>query len=123
MIPEFTDSELHYIRELLTKRFHKEVDIQLANCDLVLEPGMDVTVICPTILWHEEDTNFVVFKIGMFRFRTQFFYTPHEQYSTDIEEYSELGECVTAILNAQSNHKREKHLTNSEESGNSRQTI
>ena len=50
----------------------------------------------------------------MFRFRTQFFYTPHEQYSTDIEEYSELGECVTAILNARANHERKKHQNDSD---------
>jgi hypothetical protein len=122
VIPEFTDSELHYIRDLLTERYHKEVEIQLANCDLVLEPGTGETVPCPTVLWHEENTNFVVFKIGMFCFRTQFFYTPHEQYSTDIEKYSELGECVTAILDARSNHERENHHNNSDESGDSKQT-
>ena len=119
LIPEFTDSELHDIRELLTKRFHKEVDIQLADCDLVLKPGTGETAACPTVLWYEENTNFVVFKVGMFRFRTRFFYTPHEQYSTDIEEYRELGECVTAILDARSDHERENLKNGSDKSGNS----
>jgi len=121
LIAEFTDSELHHIRGLLTERFHKEVAIQLSDCDLVLDPETGETTPCPAVLWHEEDTNFVAFKVGMFRFRAQFFYTPHEQYSTDIEEYSELHECVTAVLNAHSNHKRDSHHNISDKSKNSRQ--
>jgi len=121
LTPEFTDSELHYIRDLLRKHFHKEVEIQIADCDLVLEPGTGETVPCPAVLWHEENTNFVAFKVGMFRFRAQFFYTPHEQYATDNEEYTGLHECVTAVLDARSDHQREHHHNDSDESGKSGQ--
>jgi len=108
-IPEFTDAELHGIREMLTQRYKKDVEIQLADCDLSLDKNdPEKTTSCPTVFWHERGASFVVFKTGFFRFRSQFFYTPHEQYGTGIEEFSELDECVAAVLQTQSDHERER---------------
>lgn len=111
-IPDFTDSELHGIREMLTQRYKKDVEIQLADCDLILDRNTGEPVPCPTVFWHERGANFVVFKTGFFRFRTQFFYTPNDQYGTGIEEYSELDECVAAVLQTQSDHEREREGIN-----------
>ena len=113
MIPEFTDSELHNIREMLVQRYQKEVEIQLADCELMLGKADTETVSCPTVFWYERGANFVVFKVGMFRFRSQFFYTPHEQYGTGIEEFNELDQCVAALLQTQSDHERERNGINS----------
>jgi hypothetical protein len=111
LISDFTDPELHEIREMLTHRYEKDVEIHLADCDLPLEPESENTVSCPTVFWHESGANFVIYKIGMYRFRTQFFYTPHEQYSTNTEEYYELDECVSAVLNAEDKHDRDNAVS------------
>jgi len=49
-----------------------------------------------------------VVKTGATGFRTQFFYTPHEQFGTGIDEYRSLDECVAAALQTQSDHERER---------------
>ncbi len=110
---EFTDAEIAAIREMLVQRYRREVEIHLADSELLLDKGeLDkdggepVTVSCPTVYWHELGANFVVFKCGDSRYRTQFFYTPHEQFGTGIEEYARLDECIAATLQTQSDHER-----------------
>lgn len=108
LTPEFTDAEIAGIREMLVQRYRKSVEIHLADSDLCVggESERD-SVSCPTVYWFERGANFVVFKIAAFRYRTQFFYTPHEQYGTSIDEYTDLDECVAAVLQTQSDHERD----------------
>ncbi len=109
---EFTDAELVAIRELLVQRYRgAEVEIHLADSELALDDGLHN---CPTVYWHERGANFVVFKLGHFRYRTQFFYTPHEQFGTGIDEYTSIEECVAAALQTQSDHERDGGRPNAE---------
>ena len=80
--PDFTDSELHNIRGMLTQRYKTDVEIELADCELVLDKNSGDITHCPTVFWHAQGANFVIFKVGICHFRTQFFYTPHEQFGT-----------------------------------------
>lgn len=118
-IPEFTTAELATIREMLMQRYRKEVEIHLADSEVCLQaggrgagqgdpaaPGCP-TVSCPTVYWHERGANFVVVKTGAAGFRAQFFYTPHEQFGTGIDEYRSLDQCVAAALQTQADHERE----------------
>ncbi len=115
-IAEFTDTEIATIREMLVQRYRKEVEIHLADSDLLLdarelvedsaEDSEPSAVSCPTVYWHERNANFVIFKCGDSRYRTQFFYTPHEQFGTGITEYQRLDECIAAALQTQSDHER-----------------
>ena len=108
-ILEFSDAEIAAIREMLVQRYHKEVEIHLADSEVRLDQPADDspnTVSCPTVYWYERGANFVVFKCGVARYRTQFFYTPHEQFGTGIEEYENLDECVAAALQTQADHER-----------------
>ncbi len=107
VIPEFTTAEIAAIREMLVQRYRKEVEIHLADSELLLDHQGD-PVSCPTVYWHERGANFVVFKMAPFCFRTQFFYTPHEQFGTGIDEYNDLDECVAAALQTQSDHERQR---------------
>ena len=119
-IPEFTDAEIAAIREMLVQRYRKEVEIHLADSEVSLDKnksgksgtggsvGDPGKVSCPTVYWHERGANFVVFKCGDSRYRTQFFYTPHEQFGTGIDEYHRLDECIAAALQTQADHERER---------------
>lgn len=111
--PEFTADELASIRAMLVQRYRKEVEIHLADSEVCLDAARDsgvegetAAVSCPTVYWHERGANFVVVKTGPANFRTQFFYTPHEQFGTGIDEYSRLDECVAAALQTQADHER-----------------
>ena len=107
MIPDFTDAELQTIRDMLQQRYRKAVAIQLADCEILLNEGDAEPVTCPTVFWHERNANFVVLKTGMFRYRSRFFYTPHEQFGTGIGEFAQLEECVMTVLQVQSDHERQ----------------
>ncbi len=107
MTPDFTDVELQTIRDMLQQRYGKTVEIQLADCEVLLNKGDAEPTTCPTVFWHERNTNFVVLKISMSRYRSRFFYTPHEQFGTGIKEHAQLDECVMSVLQAQSDHERE----------------
>lgn len=108
VIPDFTDAELQTIRDVLNQRYRKAVEIQLSDCEILLNQDDAEPLSCPTVFWYERNANFVVLKIGQFRYRSQFFYTPHEQFDTGIEEYTQLEDCVTTLLQVQSDHEREK---------------
>ena len=102
---------------MLVQRYQKEVEIHLADADLSLDHGSSETISCPTVFWHERSTNFVIFKIGAFHYRTQFFYTPHEQFGTGIDDYNDLDECVAAVLQTQADHEREQKGVSSGSTG------
>ena len=106
-IANFTDAELADIREFLVQRYRKEVEIHLADSELLLGEN-DTPTLCPTVYWHERDANFVVCKCGESKYRTQFFYTPHEQFGTGIDEYAQLDQCIAAVLQTQADHERER---------------
>jgi len=107
-IPEFTADELATIREMLVQRYRKEVEIHLADSEVCLDADAGDAVSCPTVYWHQRGANFVVVKTGAANFRTQFFYTPHEQFGTGIDEYHRLDECVAAALQTQADHERDR---------------
>ncbi len=104
---DFTDAEIDIIRQTLVERYQQQVEIHLADSDILLHPDDPQTTSCPTVFWHQRQANFVLLKLGRFRYRTQFFYTPHEQYGTGIDEYHDLLECVAAVLQVQADHERE----------------
>ncbi len=116
MSSDFTESEISTIRELLTQRYQKDIEIHLADSEVVLSSDMEEPQQGPTIFWHAREANFVVIKTGKYTYRTQFFYTPHDQFGTGIDEYSDLEKCVVAVLQTQSDHERKAQGISSESS-------
>lgn len=117
MIPDFTNIELASIREMLSQRYQKDVEIHLADSEILLSAEAPQPAVCPTVFWHARGANFVVVKTGMFQYRTQFFYNPHDQYGTNIDQYNDLDECVAAVLQTQSDHEREREGVGSGSTG------
>ncbi len=109
-IPDFTTAEQELVAKLLQHRYSKPVAIQLADSELQLDPAASELVLCPTLYWSERGAQFVVCKVGASRYRCQFFYSDGEQYGTGHAEYNDLENCVTTLLQVQSDHERQSSL-------------
>lgn len=109
-IPGFTDTELWVVRSAVNERYGREIRIDLADTELPLEPSAATLAVCPSLYWAERGANFVISKVGGNAYRCQFFYSVREQYGTGRETYTDLGDCVQRLLQAQADHERERGL-------------
>ncbi len=101
-IPDFNESELWVIKSTLKERYRQDIDIDLGEAEIRLRPGDRELTPCPVALWRiEGGAGFVIFKSGAERYRCQFFYRVHQQYGTGIDEYDNIAECVTSLLQVQ----------------------
>lgn len=107
-IPDFTETELRVVRSTLKGRYGKEVDIHLADTELRLDPGSNHLTECPTVFWKERGANFVICKVAEKRYYGRFFYTPDEHFGAGRDQYNDLAECVTVLLQAQADHEQER---------------
>lgn len=107
-IPDFTAKEKQLVSQCLRERYGKDIPIEVAEAELMLDQLTQALDTCPTVVWNERGANFVVFKTGDNRFRCQFFYTETQQFGTGKDEYDSLGDCVITLLQVQSDHEREK---------------
>ncbi|NKB63702.1 MAG: hypothetical protein GKR95_16845 [Gammaproteobacteria bacterium] len=106
--PDFTDTEIHQIRELLTRYYGRDVEIQLSRNHSILganSPGSSINAASyHTVFWHENDVNFLILKSDLLEYRPRFFSNPHDQHNTGVETYNDLAKCVDAILTVQADH-------------------
>ena len=57
---------------------------------------------CPAIYWEDaERCRFVVSKTGVDKFRSMFFWSVKDRFSTGKEEYDNLGDCLVTTLKMQ----------------------
>ncbi len=105
---DYSPTEIAVVQETLFERYKRVVNVELADAELRLDPDSSTMTSCPTLFWQDEDVSFVVFKLGRFRYRSQFFYGPTEQFGTGREEYDDLGECLATLLRLQADHQRER---------------
>ena len=103
-IEDYTDSELWLIKSTLKERYGKDVDIQLADIELRLNPYATELTPCPAAYWEDEGCHFIVCKSGDSRYRCQFYYCVHQMYGTGVEEYDDLSECTVSLLQVQADY-------------------
>ena len=109
-IPGFTDTELWVVRSAVNERYGREIRTELADTELRLASLSAALAVCPTLYWAEGGANFAVYKVGANEYRCQFFYSLREQYGTGRETYTDLGDCVRRLLQAQADHERDRGL-------------
>ena len=107
-VPDITGSERWVVEATLRERYGKPVEVQLADVELRLDPGMPELTSCPAMVWKERGAGFVISKVGDHRFRSQFFYSVREQYGTGKTEYDDLLECVVDLLKLQADHEAQR---------------
>ena len=105
-IPDFNPAERWVIESALKQRYGHLVQIELADSELRLDPEAPVLTPCPSVFWCERDCNFLIFKTGEDRFRSQFYYSDEEHFGTGRAEYDELAECVSLLLRLQADHEK-----------------
>jgi len=106
-ISDFTDSELWIVKGTLQERYGHDVEIELAEIELRLNPSSTEMVPCPALYWNYDDCNFVICKVADERYRAQFFFRVHQQYGTGTEEFDNLADCTVTLLQVQADHERE----------------
>lgn len=106
-IPDFDANELSTVQDRLSRRYGKEVEIQLAEVEVRVDPADVDLSWCPALFWSERGASFVVLKLGERRYRPLFYYQPEQQFGTGHDSYPDLGECVTTVLQVQTDHARE----------------
>ncbi|EDN65875.1 conserved hypothetical protein [Beggiatoa sp. PS] len=104
-IPDFNSSELWMIRTTLKERYGQDIEIQLADSEVKLDPNSVELTWCPTVYWEVEPVAFIILKTGPERYRGQFFYGENEFYGTGIDEYDNISDCVTILLKMQADHE------------------
>jgi hypothetical protein len=103
-IEDFTESELWIIRTTLVERYGKEIELQLADTELRLNPYSTELTACPAAYWQSDGCHFIICKTGATRYRSQFYYRVHEMFGTGIEEFDDLSECVVTLLQVQADY-------------------
>ena len=109
-IPDFTKSELDVVNTRLKKRYGVEIEIQLGDSEIRLEPDHETLTSCPVLIWEHKEASFAILKAGIDRYRCQFYYRNVKQYGTGTYEYNNLVECITSLLHTQADNilKEEK---------------
>lgn len=107
-IPDFDDAERRVVEAALLYRYGRLVPMQSAEVDLQLERDSDEITSCPALYWSERGCQFVVCKLGIGRFRCEFFYSDAEHYGTNVNEYESLEQCATTLLQLQADHEKDR---------------
>jgi len=107
-IQDYSELELNQIKQILKERFGKDLQLDLADAELRLDPSTPVLTACPTVFFKQAETNFVLFKTGESRYRCLFFYKNNEQFGTGKDEYDDLQDCVITLLQVHADHELER---------------
>jgi hypothetical protein len=106
-INDFTDADRWVVETALKERYGKIVRAEPADSEIKLDPITPEVAVCPTLYWEQRGVEFVIFKIGEQRFRSQFFYSVLEQFGTG-RDFEDLAECVTTTLRLQADHEKDR---------------
>ena len=116
-ITDFTDEQVNAVQTLINQRYGEETELHLGDGEVQIEPGKEELNTCPVIFWNARECNFVVMKTGEDQYRAQYFYTPHDQASTQQVFFTVIEDCVRAVLGEQSDHERESESVRSGAAG------
>ncbi len=104
-IPEYTASEIQAVQDAIDRRYGRSMVIEVVETELRLHPDDREVTPCPALYWEGRAARFLVTKTGESRYRPLFFYRVRTVYTTDLLEYDNLQDGVTAILKAQADHE------------------
>ncbi len=89
------------MRAALRERFGRAVEIEGVETEVRIHPADRDLTPCPALYWEEDGCRFVLSKTGVNHFRSMFFWSVRDRFSTGQEEYDNLGDCVVTLLKMQ----------------------
>ena len=109
-IEDCSNEQINAVQNIVNSRYSEEVELQLGDSEVQLDPDKLELEICPVIFWSARDCNFLVLKTGDEAFRAQYFYHPHKQFNTQQKVFNTVEDCVRAVLREQADHQREENM-------------
>lgn len=106
-IIDFSEEQVGSVQSLINARYGEETELHLGDSKVQIDPEKEEMTVCPVIFWNARDCNFVIIKTGEDQFRAQYFYTPHEQASTQQAFFTTVEDGALAVLREQSDYERE----------------
>lgn len=108
-IPDFTETELWVVRTTLKERYGKEIGIELADAEIMLDSERGLAW-RPTLWWFAKGASFAIIKVGEKNYRPIFSYHPETQIGTGVDAYDEIGDAVVDVLQVEADHMRRQKL-------------
>jgi len=110
----FSDADWHLVQAALRERYGRQVQVDEVETEIRLNPADRELTVCPALYWKEDGCNFVVSKTGDNQFRSMFFWSVKDRFSTGKDEYDNLGDCLVTTLKMQ---EEAGHLRDAEAAG------
>ncbi len=108
-IPDFTEAERRLFDAALRERYGRAVEVQDVETEIRLMPADRALTVCPALYWEDaERCRFAVSKTGVDKFRSMFFWSIKDRFSTGKEEYDNLGDCLVTTLKMQEEAARRR---------------
>ena len=104
----FSDADWALVQSALRERFGRQVNVDEVETEIRLNPADRELTVCPALYWVEDGCNFVVSKTGDNQFRSMFFWSVKDRFSTGKEEYDNLGDCMVTTLKMQEEAARQR---------------
>ncbi len=102
---QWTDNERWVVEDTTRERFGKKIDIEDATTEMRLNRGSIDLTECPALIWEDENgTHFIIVKVDDSRYKAQFYYRGFQMYGTGVEEYDNIADCATNLLQIQADH-------------------
>ena len=106
-IADYNDEQVSAVQALINNRYGEETELHLGDSEVQIDPGKKEVFVCPVIYWNARECNFVIIKSGEDQYRARYFYTPHDQVSTQQTFFTVVEDCADAVLCEQSDDERE----------------
>jgi len=103
--PDFSKDEIRVIRDTLKERYGREIEVELAEAEMRLNPALTEMTLCPVVYWEIDDCHFVVAKVDKYHFMNHFYYRLYQTYATEKRRYDDLLDCVVSLLRAQADYE------------------
>ncbi|WP_190600497.1 hypothetical protein [Candidatus Vesicomyidisocius sp. SY067_SCS001] len=104
---DFLESEIKTIQSAVNKRWKKEnINVNLADIEITKE---GVLTLIPAAVWEDENSTFIILKMGIFSYKSLFYYLTSKRFDTGVSEYNDLYECANTLLKAQADFILSEH--------------
>lgn len=117
-IPDFSDDQLNAIQKLVDSRYGVGTELELGDSEVQLDPGTEVMTLCPVIFWNARECNFMVIRASENQYRARYFYNPLDQFDTRQIQFTDVEDCVLAVLREQADHEREASMVKDDAAAN-----